>query len=99
MTYKRRAASLSGDQLQLLQAFIDDLAPGVYDAMDIVAEGYVTYFSPAKVHGAQFYAAVKAGHLKRVSYIEMDRGTKHLRYQIGPGGDRAAAPAVQGFSD
>ena len=82
MDRKRNPSLLTDDQLALLQEFINTAGSGQYDAMDLIPAEYREYFSVPQVHRQQFYAAVKAGHLKHISFLTMDRHSKHLRYRV-----------------
>ena len=77
--------TLSDEQVDLLQAFIDDKQPGAYDAMDLIPEDFLEYFAPPTVHGAQFADAVARRRFKGVESLGMDLGSKHLRYALHGG--------------
>ena len=74
--------ALTDDQVALLQAFIDDAQEGTYDAMDLIPEDQLEYFSAPQVHGSKFAEAVNQKRLKGVELIGMHPGSKHLRYRV-----------------
>jgi hypothetical protein len=77
--------ALSDEQVQLLQAFIDDKRPGTYDAMDLIPEDFLEYFAAPTVHGAQFADAVRRNKFNGVVSLGMDMGSKHMRYALHGG--------------
>lgn len=76
---------LSDDQIELLQAYIDDLPGGIYDAMDVIPADHRKYFSPPREHGKKFKKAVEQGKLTGIHIGKMDMGSKHWRYVVHGG--------------
>lgn len=82
---KRKVTPLTADQITLLQEFINTKPPGVYDAMDLIPEDYLEYFSAPQTHGGQFGLAVRDGKFENIEARGMNLNSKHMRYAIHGG--------------
>ena len=76
---------LCDDQLELLQEFINDTPPGVYDAWDLIPDEYAQYFASRTKHGEYFKKAIGEGKLAGIKLIGLDLSSKHLRYSLHNG--------------
>lgn len=79
------AASLGDDQVELLQAFIDNAPPGEYEAVPLIPDEYKEYFSGPTKHGEQFKAAVTQGRFTGIELGRFDMGSKHYWYILHGG--------------
>ena len=80
--YRINAKPLKPEQIDLLQAFIDEAKCDEYEAMDIIPEEYLEYFAEPKTHGKQFKHAVEGDKLRSIKLGRFDMGDKHWRYNL-----------------
>lgn len=77
---------LTDVQIEMLQAFIDECMPGVYDAMEIIPPDYKGYFESPTRHGPQFKKAVLAKKFENIEHRPpVPGGNNHQRYLIRGG--------------
>lgn len=78
---------LNKDQIELLQEFINELAPGVYDAMEIIPKEYKKYFDTPTKHGPVFKRAVLDGDVfRKIEHMPpVKGGNNHQRYKLHGG--------------
>lgn len=76
------ALALTDDQIELLQAFIEDTDRGVVDAYDLIPEEYRQYFKGPQKHGEEFKLAVDESKFSGIEWIGINKRSKHHRYAL-----------------